>query len=295
MCAKMVPEEEDRVEKFIGGLLDNIQGNVIAAEPTRLQDAIRIANHLMDQKLKGYAVKNAENKRMFENNSRDNRNGNNEARGRAYALGGGGEANPDSNFVTGTFLINNRYASVLFDSGADRSFVSTTFSALLDVVPSTLDVAYFVELANGMVAETNIIIRGCTFELLGHFFNIDLMPVDLGSFDVIIGDGSDDTNKSRLSIISCTKTDKYIQKGCQVLLAQVMKKQTKNKSGEKRLEDMPIVQVFPEDLLELSPARQVKFQIDLVPGVAPVARAPYRLTPSEMQELSAQLHKLDDK
>ncbi|GKD81398.1 reverse transcriptase domain-containing protein, partial [Tanacetum coccineum] len=66
MCTKMVPEEEDRVEKFIGGLLDNIQGNVITAGPIRLQDAVRIANNLMDQKLKGYAVKNAKNKRRLE-------------------------------------------------------------------------------------------------------------------------------------------------------------------------------------------------------------------------------------
>ncbi|GKD28723.1 reverse transcriptase domain-containing protein [Tanacetum coccineum] len=72
MCTKMVPEEEDRVEKFIGGLPDNIQGNVIAAEPTRLQDAVRIANNLIDQKLKGYAMKNAENKRKFDNNQKDN-------------------------------------------------------------------------------------------------------------------------------------------------------------------------------------------------------------------------------
>ncbi|GJR51906.1 putative reverse transcriptase domain-containing protein [Tanacetum coccineum] len=73
MCTKMVPEEEDRVEKFIGGLPDNIQGNVIAAEPTRLQDAVRIANNLMDQKLKGYAVRNAENKRRLDNNYGNNR------------------------------------------------------------------------------------------------------------------------------------------------------------------------------------------------------------------------------
>ncbi|GJR15392.1 putative reverse transcriptase domain-containing protein [Tanacetum coccineum] len=73
LCTKMVPEEEDRVEKFIGGLPDNIQGNVIVAEPTRLQDAIRIANNLMDQKLKGYAARNAGNKRRFNNNPRDNR------------------------------------------------------------------------------------------------------------------------------------------------------------------------------------------------------------------------------
>ncbi|GKD42535.1 hypothetical protein Tco_1267180 [Tanacetum coccineum] len=68
LCTNMVPEEEDQVENFIGGLPDNIQGNVIAAEPTRLQDAVRIANNLMDQKLKGYAMKNVENKRKFDNN-----------------------------------------------------------------------------------------------------------------------------------------------------------------------------------------------------------------------------------
>ncbi|GJX33110.1 reverse transcriptase domain-containing protein [Tanacetum coccineum] len=72
MCTKMVPEEEDRVKKFIGGLPDNIQGNVIAAEPTRLQDAVRIANNLMDQKLKGYAVRNVENKRRLNNNYGNN-------------------------------------------------------------------------------------------------------------------------------------------------------------------------------------------------------------------------------
>nr|GFD18219.1 hypothetical protein [Tanacetum cinerariifolium] len=68
MCTKMVPGEEDWVEKFIGGLPDNIQGNVIATEPTRLQNAVRIANNLMDQKLKGYVVKNAKNKRRLEVN-----------------------------------------------------------------------------------------------------------------------------------------------------------------------------------------------------------------------------------
>ncbi|GKF29319.1 reverse transcriptase domain-containing protein, partial [Tanacetum coccineum] len=72
LCTNMVPEEEDQVENFIGGLPDNIQGNVIAAEPTRLQDAVRIANNLMDQKLKGYAMKNAK-KRRLEVNQRDNR------------------------------------------------------------------------------------------------------------------------------------------------------------------------------------------------------------------------------
>ncbi|GJS14706.1 putative reverse transcriptase domain-containing protein [Tanacetum coccineum] len=71
LCTKMVPEEEDQVEKFIGGLPDNIQGNVIASEPMKLQDAIRIANNLMDQKLKGYATKSVENKRMLDFNQKE--------------------------------------------------------------------------------------------------------------------------------------------------------------------------------------------------------------------------------
>ncbi|GJY99579.1 putative reverse transcriptase domain-containing protein [Tanacetum coccineum] len=95
LCTKMVPEEEDRVEKFIGGLPDNIQGNVIAAEPTRLHDDVRIANNLIDQKLKGYVAMNAENKRKFNNNLRDNhvqqppfkrQNGNGQNVARAYTI-----------------------------------------------------------------------------------------------------------------------------------------------------------------------------------------------------------------
>ncbi|GKA33235.1 putative reverse transcriptase domain-containing protein [Tanacetum coccineum] len=156
------------------------------------------------------------------------------------------------------------------------------------------------------------------------------MPVELGSFDVIIGmdwlanhhavivcdekivripygdevlivqgDRDGKGEKSKLSIISCTKTQKYIKRGCPIFLAQVTKKETEDKSEVKRLEDVPTVrdfpEVFPEDLPGLPPTRQVEFQIDLVPGVAPVARAPYRLAPSELQELSTQLQELSDK
>ncbi|GKA85385.1 putative reverse transcriptase domain-containing protein [Tanacetum coccineum] len=191
---------------------------------------------------------------------------------RAYAIGGGG-TNLDSNVVMGTFLLNNCYASMLFDSGADRSFVSSTFSTLLDVAPSTLDTSYAVELADGRILETNVVLRGCTLGLLGHPFDIDLMPVELGSFDIIIG--MDWLAKSKLNIISYTRTQKYIQKGCQVYLAQVTSKKAEDKSKEKRHKDVPIVreflEVFPEDLPGLPPARQVEFQIDLVPGDAPVA------------------------
>ncbi|GJZ22958.1 putative reverse transcriptase domain-containing protein [Tanacetum coccineum] len=258
--------------------------------------------------------------KLKNNNNRGNQGGNGNAPAKVYVVGRAG-TDPDSNVMTGTFLLNNRYASVLFNTGADRSFVSTKFSFQIDITPSTLDYYYDVELADGRIIGLNTILRGCTLNFLNHPFNIDLMPIELGSFDAIIGmdwlakyqaiivcaekivripwgnetlivrgDGSNRGNETRLNIISCTKTQKYLLKGCQVFLAHVTTKKAEDKSKEKRLEDVPIVRdfpkVFPEDLSGLPPTRQVEFQIDLVPGAAPVARAPYRLAPSEMKELS---------
>ncbi|GJU69543.1 putative reverse transcriptase domain-containing protein [Tanacetum coccineum] len=243
---------------------------------------------------------------------------------------GRARTNPDSNIVTSTFLLNNRYASILFDTGADRSFASTTFSSQMDITPSTLDHYYDVELADGRIIGLNTILRGCTLNLLNHPFNINLMPVELGSFDAIIGmdwlakyqaiivcakkiiripwgnetlivhgDESNQGHEARLHIISYSKTQEYMLKGCPVFLAYFTTNEVEDKSEKKRLEDVPIVrdfpEVFPEDLPGLPPTRQVEFQIDLVPGAAPVARAPYRLAPSEMKELSEQLKELSDK
>ncbi|GJV18267.1 putative reverse transcriptase domain-containing protein, partial [Tanacetum coccineum] len=109
------------------------------------------------------------------------------------------------------------------------------------------------------------------------------------------GNGSNQREESRLNIISCTKAHEYLSKGCDVFLAHITTKEAKDKSEEKRLEDVPIVRDFPEDLPGIPPARQVEFQIDLVPSAAPVARAPYRLAPSEMKELVEQLQELSDK
>ncbi|GJY98056.1 putative reverse transcriptase domain-containing protein [Tanacetum coccineum] len=209
LCTRMVPDEEDKVERFIGGLPDNIQGNVIAAEPTRLQDAIRVANNLMDQKLKGYA-RNAENKRRLETR------------------------------------LKTRLESMKLQQG---------------LMP--------------LEEEQTLIPTSSRFRRHHR--------------------GS----KSKLNIISCTKTQKYIQKGCQVYLAQVTSKKTEDKSEEKRLEDVPIIwefpEVFPENFPGLPLVRKVEFQIDLVPGAAPVARAPYRLALTKMQKLSTQLQELYDK
>nr|GEW68310.1 putative reverse transcriptase domain-containing protein [Tanacetum cinerariifolium] len=209
-----------------------------------------------------------------------NKTGGNEATAKAYTIRGGG-ANPDSNIVTSTFLLNNCYASMLFDLGADRSFVLSTFSVLLDVAPSTLDTNYAIELAEERISKTNIVLRGCTLGLLGHPFDINLMPVELGSFKVII---SMDWLAKYHTLIVCDEKVVLIPYGDEVLIirgddcdskTQVTSKKAKDKLEEKRLEDVPIVRefprVFPEDLLGLPPAREVEFQIDLVPGAAPVA------------------------
>ncbi|GKD67314.1 putative reverse transcriptase domain-containing protein [Tanacetum coccineum] len=122
----------------------------------------------------------------LKNGNQGNQAGNGNVVARAYAVGSAG-TNPNSNVVTGMFLLNNHYALILFDSGADRSFVSTAFSSLIDIIPTTLNHGYDVELANGRKNWVNTLIRGCTLNFLNHPFNIDLMHVEMGSFDVIIG------------------------------------------------------------------------------------------------------------
>nr|GEV61317.1 putative reverse transcriptase domain-containing protein [Tanacetum cinerariifolium] len=203
------------------------------------------------------------------------------------------ETNPNSNVVTSTFLLNNRYASVLFNTGADRSFISTTFSSLIDIIPTTIDHGYDVQLADGRIIWINTLIRGCTLNFQNHPFNIDLMPVEMGSFDVIIGM---DWLVKYHAVIIC---DEKLVRGRPIFLAHVTTKEAEDESKEKRLEDVPIFQdfpkVFPEDLPGIPPTRQVEFQIDLVPGAVPVAQAPYRSAPSEMKELSDKLKELADK
>nr|GEV77030.1 hypothetical protein [Tanacetum cinerariifolium] len=174
--------------------------------------------------------------------------------------------NPDSNVVMSTFLLNNRYATILFDTGADRSFVSIEFSSQIDITPSTLEDRSY----------------------------------SLGNETLTVhGNGSNRGNETRLNIISCTKTQKYMLKGCHVFLEHATTKETEDKPEKKQLKDIPVGQnfpeVFPEDLPGLPLTRQVEIQIDLIPGAAPVEQAPYRLAPYEMKELSDQLKELSDK
>ncbi|GJT32300.1 putative reverse transcriptase domain-containing protein [Tanacetum coccineum] len=225
MCTKMVLEEEGRVKKFIRGFPDNIQGNVIAAEPTRLQDVVRIANNLMDQKLKGYAVKNVENKR------------------RAYTAG-----NNEKKGYAGPLPYCNKCK--LHHEG-----------------PCTVKC--------GKYNKVGLMARDCK--------NAVVVPTTHRALVV---------NQRVPTYFECGRQGHYMNE------CPNLKNQNRgNKSGKKTEEARgkayvlgggevnPDSNIVTEDLPGLPPMRQVEFQIDLVPGVAPVARAPYRLAPTELQEL----------
>ncbi|GKB63524.1 putative reverse transcriptase domain-containing protein [Tanacetum coccineum] len=230
--------------------------------------------------------------------------GNRNAQGWVYAVGnakkrGNASGNPNSNVVTGTFLLNNHYASILFDTGADRSFISTTFSSLIDIVPAPLDNSFDVELVDGKIVGIDT-----SYELRRYHAVIvcdeKLVQVPYRNETLTFCDNeSSNERESWFPVISYSKAQEYIAKGCQVFWARISAKKEEDKSEGKQIKDVPIVRdfpdVFPEDLPGLPPARPVEFQIDLIPGAAPVARAPYRLAPSEMKELSEQLQELFDK
>ncbi|GKB86151.1 putative reverse transcriptase domain-containing protein [Tanacetum coccineum] len=218
---------------------------------------------------------------------------NNSAHGRAYLLRDK-NAHQDPNIVTGMFLLNQHLARVLFDSGADKSFVSISLASMLNILPITLDTTYDIKMADGNLVGTNTVIQGCTLILLNQPFEIDLLQIKLGSFDIVIG--MDWLSKYHARIICDEKVIHIpIYGETLIIQAQVMEK----KSDERRLEDISVVREFPEVFTENLPGlplvRHVEFQIDLMNGSAPVARAPYILAPSEMQELSDQLQELADR
>ncbi|GJW55786.1 putative reverse transcriptase domain-containing protein [Tanacetum coccineum] len=297
LCPNMVPNNDKVLEAFIGGLPRSIEGNVTASKPQTLEEAMNIAQRLMDQVTKHAPMQvSSDNKRKFDdritfnNSSRSNnnyRNTNNcynnhrqqnrrQEAGRAYAV---------------TSLENGRMGHLSKNCRSKKPATRSNQLLVTVVCHACVDTFYNIEMADGCLVSTNTVIKGCTLTLLNQPFEIDLMPIKLGSFDVVIGDGS----KTRLNLISCIKTEKYISQGCQVFMIQVVEK----KADEKRLEDISVVKefpdVFPKNLPGIPLVCQVEFQINLIPRAAPIARTPYRLAPSEMQELSNQHQELTDR
>ncbi|GKC29613.1 reverse transcriptase domain-containing protein, partial [Tanacetum coccineum] len=215
------------------------------------------------------------------NGGQGRRNQGNQDRGRAFMLGAE-EACQDPNIMTGTFTLNNHFATNLFDSGADYSFVSTTFIPLLGLEPSDLGFRYEIEIASGQLVEIDKVIKGCKLEIEGHVFDIDLIPFGHGSFDVIIG--MDWLSNYKAEIIFHEKVVRIPLPDGKVL--KVLGERPKDKAiflmgakaGDKKQEEIVVVKDFPE----------------LTSEATPIAKSPYRLAPSELEELSRKLKELQD-
>ncbi|GJR40335.1 putative reverse transcriptase domain-containing protein [Tanacetum coccineum] len=243
-----------------------------------------------------------ENTVVANNGGQGRGNQGNQARGRAFMLGAE-EARQDPNIVTGTFTLNNHFATTLFDSGADYSFVSTTFIPLLGIEPSELGFRYEIEIASGQLVEIDKVIKGCKLEIEGHVFDIDLIPFGHGSFDVIIG--MDWLSNHKAEIICHEKVVRIPLLDGKVLRVLGERPEEKArllmsaKASDKKQEEIVVVrdfpEVFPDHLSRLPPLREIKFRIELIPGAVLIAKSPCRLAPSELEELSGQLKELQDK
>ncbi|GJR90157.1 putative reverse transcriptase domain-containing protein [Tanacetum coccineum] len=308
-----------------------IRGMVAAMEPKTIQKDVQISGALTDEAVRNGSIKKEERIRVlgpsvphatptmysvdllahastvtarviWQGIVEGRGNQGNQARGRAFMLGVE-EARQDPNIVTGTFTLNNHFATTLFDSGADYSFVSTTFIPLLGLEPSELGFKYEIEIASGQLVEIDKVIKGCKLEIKGHVFDIDLIPFGHGSFDVIIG--MDWLSNYKAEIICHEKVVRIPLPDGKVLRVLGERPEEKArflmgaKAGDKKQEEIVVVrdfpEVFPDDLSGLPPIQEIEFRIELIPGATPVAKSPYRLAPSELEELSGQLKELQDK
>nr|GEW79794.1 hypothetical protein [Tanacetum cinerariifolium] len=289
MTAKMFLEESDKIKKYVDGLLEIIHGSVMASKPKTMQDAVEFATELMDKKIYTFNERKTENKRKFKDTLRNNQNQQQQNKrqnsGRAYTARISTNANTANNQrgtragqkatcfecrAQGHFkrecpkLKNNNRGNQDGNGNAPAKVYVVGNAGTNPDFNVVTDHYYDVELADRRIIGLNTIIRGCTLNLLNHPFNIDLMPVELGSFDVIFGmdwlakyhvvivcdekivyipyknktlivrgDGSNRGNETRLNIISCTKMQKYMLKGGHVFLAHVTTKKTEDKSEGK--------------------------------------------------------------
>ncbi|GJT75499.1 reverse transcriptase domain-containing protein [Tanacetum coccineum] len=223
------------------------------------------------------------------------------------------EAKEEHDVVTGTFFVNLLHARVLFDSGSDRSFVSESFSQNFIIPTNKLNPSLDVEVAGNKIIHVVSVFQNCEIEIDNEKFPVDLIPMPMGEINVVIGvdwlskneaiiscqnklirvktlSGGEtfiygERKKTSLAIYMYARAKRHLARRCQAYLAYVVDIQ----KNIPKFDSIPIVRefpdVFPEELLRIPPDKQVEFRIDLILGSTHVAKTPYRLAPSEMQEL----------
>nr|GEZ79330.1 putative reverse transcriptase domain-containing protein [Tanacetum cinerariifolium] len=294
--------ESDKIEKYIGGLPDMIHGSVVVSKPKTMQKAIEIATELMDKKIRTFAERETTSKKKFENTSRNTQNqqqqhsNKRQNTGRVYTAASGekkqyGGSKPlcaKCNYHhDGPCAPKCRNCNKIGHFACDCRSAANTNSA---------------NNQRGTGSGQKTVCYECGVQ--GHFKR---ECTKLKNNNNHGNQGGRNNAPARVYAVGRAGTDpdanvvteKYMKKRFPIFLAHITTNEVEDKSKKKRLEDVPIVryfpEVFPKDLPGLPPIRPVEFQIDLVPGAAPVARAPYRLAPSEMKELAEQLKELSDK
>ncbi|KAJ9561142.1 hypothetical protein OSB04_006302 [Centaurea solstitialis] len=349
--AKLVPHlvtpEQNRVDRYVWGLSSVIRGNVTAADPKTLQEAVNLANRLtnnavrsgtfpndsvkgkrnMEEPVEGKSEQRVNKDRKVARNFgiqtptpekgkgpqcvcdkchqqhkgrcitcfkcnqaghvvRDCKTGQRRAcyecgspdhyrnmcpkRNQRVFVIGAEEAKQNPDVVTGTFLLNNYPASVLFGSGADKSYVSLEFRPKTNRKSQNLREEHIIEYSNGELVRANKVVRKCTLGLSGKDFSIDLIPIKIGSLDIIVGmdwmsnhqaticcaekivrlalpDGGvleehGEKPKRDIKLVSFMKMRSHLRKECVAFMAHVVDKKAK----EKQIQSIPIVREFPE-------------------------------------------------
>ncbi|GKC23947.1 putative reverse transcriptase domain-containing protein [Tanacetum coccineum] len=243
---------------------------------------------------------NSPNQVAANNEGQGRGNQGNQARGRAFMFGAE-EAHQEPNITTGMFTLNDHFTTTLFDSSVDYSFVSTTFIPLLGLEPSDLGFKYDIEIASRQLVEIDKVSKGCKLEIEGHVFDIDLIPFGHGSFDVIIG--MDWLSNYKAEIICHEKVVRIPLSDGKVLRVVGERPEEKarllmsTKASDKKQEEIVMVrdfpEVFPDGLSGLPPIQEIEFRIELIPGATPVAKSPYRLTPSELEVMCIDYRELN--
>nr|GFA08444.1 hypothetical protein [Tanacetum cinerariifolium] len=316
---KMFLEEIDKIEKYIGGFPDMLLGSVKASKSKTMQEVIEFTTELMEDKTKAYAERSKplcskcnynhegpcppkchnckrighltkDCRSRHANNNNNNRNNNNQGDNGPNPRGNGCfECGNPGHFKRDCPKLKNKNGG----NGNAQGWVYAVGNAERN--GNTAGNPNSNVVTDGKIVGINTIIRGCTLNFLNHSFSIDLMPIELGSFDAII---DMDWLRRHHAVIMCDEKLVQVPFGNEILVFRGAESYIRRESRF-TVKDVPIVQdfpeVFPENLPGLPPARPVEFQINLIPGAAPVARAPYRLAPSETKELSEQLQELSNK
>ncbi|GJV34560.1 putative reverse transcriptase domain-containing protein [Tanacetum coccineum] len=278
----LVTSENRRIERYVYGLASQIHRMVATMEPTTILSVVLKFGVLTDEAIRNGSIKKNPEKREIR-----------------------GEPSKDRNVRDDNkrYRTVSAFATTLFDSGADYSFVSTTFIPLLGIEPSDLGFSYEIEITSRQLVEIDKVIRGFKLEIEGHVFDIKLILFRNSSFDVIIGMDCLSNHKAEIicheMVVRIPLLDEKVLKVIGGRPEEKMGHLVSAKAKEQKREELVVVrdflEVFPDDLLQLPPIREIKFPIELVLGAIPVAKSPYRLAPSEMEELPGQLKELQDK